>query len=85
MAPEPPAGVLLGLILRSPDTETAIERLQARFELEESEARQVLTTPLDAFIGEARDRTPMQDASAADTAESNTWTVNPCFAPTAKL
>lgn len=62
-----PAGVLLGLILRSPDTETAIERLQARFELEESEARQVLTTPLDAFIGEARDRTPMQDASAADT------------------
>jgi len=62
-----PAGLLLGLILRSPDSETAVERLQARFELEEDEARLILSTPLDAFIGEAADRQL--------TAESSTDTV----------
>ncbi|MBT3343262.1 MAG: S41 family peptidase [Gemmatimonadetes bacterium] len=67
-----PAGLLLGLILRSPDAATAIERLQARFELEESEARQVLTTPLDAFIGEATDRDRARLAAPSDTTTFHT-------------
>ncbi len=62
-----PAGLLLGLILRSPDAATAIERLQARFELEEAEARQILTTPLDAFIGEATGREYSQGLEADTT------------------
>ena len=62
-----PAGLLLGLILRSPNADTAIERLQARFELEESEARKILSTPLDAFIGEAPDRDHPNDLDADTT------------------
>lgn len=62
-----PAGLLLGLLLRSPDEATAVERLQARFELEESEARQVLDSPLHQFIGAGTDRGLVRTSEAADT------------------
>lgn len=62
-----PAGMLLSILLTSADTETASDKLRARFDLDETAARRVLATPLGELVGRAPQR---QDDAASKEEEA---------------